>query len=224
MENIHTFKDWLSLIADITTIIALFGISLFGYFRKNKDLLAFKINEFFKFILKLTFTLVIGYLFISLLFCINTNLLGNWNLLGNIAAISVVAIVLLTILWLISTIFWTMSLKYVRNFWNFKALKELYKELTRDKELIIEEALYKANDAIFYNVTEKLKEMIMKNALKVTSSNYLAGDPLWGVPKSLIIKYRFGKDNESQSVTVEENTTVLIKYDKDKGMGSTSII
>jgi len=224
MGSIHTFKDWLSLIADITTIIALIGITSFGYIRKNKDLLAFKINEFIKFIIKLTITLAIGYLFITLVICINTKLPSSWNSFGKGAVISIVAVVLLTVLWLLSTILWTMSFKYILNFWNFKALKELSKELSRDTELIIEEAVYKANDVKFFNVTEKLKEMILKNTLKVTSSNFLAGDPLYGVPKSLIISYRFGKDNQIQSTEVKENDTVLITYDKDKRRGSATLI
>ena len=224
MGSIHTFKDWLSLIADIATIIALIGITSFGYIRKNKDLLAFKINEFIKFIIKLTLTLAIGYLFITLVIYISTKLPSSWNSLGKGAVISVVAVVLLTVLWLLSTILWTLSLKYILNFWNFKALKELSKELTRDTELIIEEAVYKANDAKFFNVTEKLKEMILKNTLKVTSSNFLAGDPLFGVPKSLIINYRFGMDNELQTTEVKENDTVLIKYDRGKKRGGAILI
>ncbi|MBN2863378.1 MAG: hypothetical protein JXN62_09475 [Bacteroidales bacterium] len=224
MGNIHSFKDWVSLIADIATIIALIGLSTFGYIRKNKDLIAFKINEFIKFIIKLTITLVIGYLFFILIFFINTKLLSSWNLLGKITIISILVIILLTILWLTSTIFWTMSLKYVRNFWNFKAFKELSKELKRDTELVIEEAIYKANDVKYFNVTEKLKEMILKNTLKVTSSNFLAGDPLYGVPKSLIISYRFGKNSEIQTIVVKENETVVIKYDKSTRSGSAALI
>ena len=53
MERFTTFKEIISFIADVITIITLIWVTFYGLIKKHKNLLGLRINEFIGFILKL---------------------------------------------------------------------------------------------------------------------------------------------------------------------------
>jgi alpha-L-rhamnosidase len=48
------------------------------------------------------------------------------------------------------------------------------------------------------DVTEKVRQLVKNNVLDVTPSNELFGDPIFGLPKSLRVKYRIGDKQEAK--------------------------
>jgi hypothetical protein len=217
------FTDYLSPIADSVTIITLIWVTFYGFLKKHKNLLGFRINEFFGFLIKAALILVLGVLLFHLSSMIYFIILimskGNaevelWETGHEIAHLISYFVAFAfggTILWLLSTIVWTGSFKYVISLWDNSKLMNLIKDFTENKELIIDEAIYKT-DQKSVDVTSIVRNMIKDNCLKITSSNSLAGDPDPGFRKILVIKYRFGK-GMPQILKIPENKTETIQLE-----------
>lgn len=72
-----------------------------------------------------------------------------------------------------------------------------------NQNLRIINAVYGTDDK-FYDVTEKLKSLVIESKLTVAVKNEIFGDPHFGVKKSLRICYIY--DDKSHIRTFEENT------------------
>jgi hypothetical protein len=226
-EKLNSIKELISIVANLITIVTLIWVTTYGLIKKHKNLLGFRINEFIGFILKSSILLVFGIIVFYLSYCLYllilvfTKVNGSnvfWERgheLPHIIAYFISGAVGISLLWLLSTIIWTGSLKYVKSLWDNTKLPNLFKEFSRDKELIIDEAIYKATEDNFFNVTLIAQQMIKNNSLTITSSNSLAGDPLQYTIKNLIIKYRFGKENDPQTVVIPEYKTLTLKYNNE---------
>ena len=78
------------------------------------------------------------------------------------------------------------------------------------KELYLISAKYGAKDS-WIDVTEQVRKKIHDNLLRIEISNALAGDPIYGVPKTLEIKYII--DGEHKSTSLKEGTIFYIPDD-----------
>lgn len=74
-------------------------------------------------------------------------------------------------------------------------------------ELSIVRAEYGAND-VWIDVTRQIKKQVKNKTLLIQASNAIAGDPLSGVPKSLVVEYEI--DGERKSKTVPEGEFLRI--------------
>jgi hypothetical protein len=75
------------------------------------------------------------------------------------------------------------------------------------KHLIINNATYGANNKVF-DVTDKLNTLIRNNSLTIRASNDIAGDPIHGTVKQLVVNYSFGKT--SKEIVIKENKILKI--------------
>ena len=66
-------------------------------------------------------------------------------------------------------------------------------------ELSIVRARYGANDA-WIDVTKQITNKVKNKTLLIQASNAIAGDPLPGVPKSLVVEYEIDGERKSKSV------------------------
>jgi len=80
-------------------------------------------------------------------------------------------------------------------------------EETKPPVLMIKKAQYGAGDR-WADVTQAVAAMVQNNALQMTASNDLAGDPAPGVVKELRIVYAIG--SQEQTVVVKEGETVSL--------------
>lgn len=78
---------------------------------------------------------------------------------------------------------------------------------SRAKELSIIQAKYGANDA-WVDVTRQLEKRVKDGTLSIQASNAIAGDPIFGTPKRLVVEYEI--DGERKSKTVREGGTLRI--------------
>jgi len=78
------------------------------------------------------------------------------------------------------------------------------------EELRVISAEYGAHDT-WVDVTDQVREKIDSNTLRIRASNAIAGDPLFGVPKTLKLEYVL--DGERKTAQVREGTTLRIPGD-----------
>ncbi len=78
------------------------------------------------------------------------------------------------------------------------------------EELHIISAKYGARDT-WIDVTEKVREKIRDNTLEIRASNALAGDPLFGVQKTLKLEYMV--DGQRKTAALREGSTLRIPPD-----------
>lgn len=225
----QTLKEYLSVVSDLLSIVTIVGAFFYGIFTKYKNIIGYRINEFFGYVFRTAFILLFAVILFRLLSEELYDLIliltkGNDNNLlwekgheiAYILSYFITGAISLGILWLFSTILWTGSFKYLKHIYDATGLKNLQDEM-RTKKLIIEEALYVTSDknnteTNFKNVTTLAQKMVKNNSLTITSSNSLAGDPHKNYLKNLNIKYRFGR-GDIKMVTVPEHKTVTIRID-----------
>jgi hypothetical protein len=221
MNENMSFKQILSLLADTITIVGLIWAAGYGFFKKHKNLIAFRINEFFAFLFKAALIAIVG-IFVFHISATLYNLVlvitkgetqgelwEKGHEFAHILGYFISGAIGLTVMWFVATIIWTGSFVFLKNIWDKSKIKLWFDALSDADNLILENAEYKTpNKSI--NVTEKLSKMISKNQLTITASNDLAGDPELGTEKVLVIKYRFGKGN-SEIIEIPETKTITIR-------------
>ena len=223
------YKEYLSITADLLSVITIVGAFIYGLMTKHENIIGFKINEIFGYVFKTAIILLFA-IFLYRLSAIVYDLIlvtakgDDNNLLWEkgheiayIISYFITGAISLIILWLLSTVIWTGSFKYVKHIWDSTKLMNLKDEMIA-KRLIIEEAIYVTIDANtadrnFIDVTRVAKKMVKKDTLTITSSNSLSGDPHINFGKNLVIKYRFGS-GELKTITVPEHKTVTINIDE----------
>jgi hypothetical protein len=229
MITTQGFKEYLSLVSDVLSVITIVGAFIYGLFTKYKNIIGFKINEFFGYVFRTAVILLFAIILFRLLSEVlydsvlvmakgndNNQLWEKGHEIAHIFSYFISGSISLGIIWLFSTVIWSGSFKYVKHLYNSKGLKNIRDEVST-KGLVIEEALYVTIDkntvtTNFKNVTDIAQKMVKNNSLTITSSNSLAGDPHKQVHKNLVIKYRFGS-GESKTITVPEHKTVTIRID-----------
>jgi hypothetical protein len=96
---------------------------------------------------------------------------------------------------------------------SIKEIKTLMDRLFNAKQhrgLRIISALYGKNEK-YYDVTEKLTQLVAKDKLNVIVNNEIAGDPIHGIKKELKVVYSIGQDIET--IIVDESETLVIPAD-----------
>ncbi len=212
------FLKTISTVADIMTILGLGGLLTYGAILRDKNLFGRRLFNFMVGILKfslISFIWIFGYRLADIPYSMIILVIkGNLNylyweqgkefqhLLGYIVTGAFVGSILL----LISLYISTFSLYYPKLFLSTISGGRFsvdLKKYPRFANLEVLQASYGANTS-FLDVTHVLRSMIDNGRLFVQASNSLAGDPIYGVRKSLIVKYRLD-GIEKQSTVMEDD-------------------
>jgi hypothetical protein len=215
------FFKLVAIIADVLTLASLAYAAVYGLMNKNRTLLGFNISKFisggFKigvifFILALTSRLCFESIYLySLLLFKSTSQNYYWEQgyeLSHLAAYFIFLVIYLGIAWVIASTIWTGSFNQAKLFFNWFLPVKLRVSVEKFTPLMIVSAKYGANNS-FLDLTEKLKKMIEGNSLTITASNDISGDPILGVPKELIVEYRYYGE-EIKSISIKEGQTKTI--------------
>jgi hypothetical protein len=211
----------LAIFAHILEIIAILGGAIWGFFNKSKSVIGFMISRFISFLLKIAIIIFFSIFvvrFTELVFQATLiPLIGHsvsdywengkeWQF---ILAYFIWIVLALTIIWIIGTLIWTWSFKETKlSLFNLFLPKNKKLSTDKTKKLSILNAKYGANQS-FFDVTDKLKRMVIGNSLNITASNDLAGDPIVGILKKLLIEYKY--DGEPQNtIEITEGTSKTI--------------
>lgn len=201
-----------SIAADlITIIVAISGIYV-GISKKTKNLTGYKINYYVSLILKVgvisfVFTLIFNIVQAIVMAMAKDGFISTpWNVLLYITVIAFG----IFIFWLITPIVWTSSLVYAIEFINI-FLPNNYKidaQNFRNRVVFrIDRAVY-GKDTNVVDVTDKLKQMVNNSKLEITASNALAGDPLPGIVKELVIDYKY--NGKTKREIIKEKDTITL--------------
>jgi hypothetical protein len=218
----NQIKELISIIADSITILGLIWVAIYGFVKKHKSLIGFRINEFISSIFKIAIISIFG----IILFQISSGIFeivivftkgsthgelweSGYGFLY-ILAYFISSAIGLTLFWFMSTIIWTGSFIYCKNIWDKTKVAKLIQKLADADKLIILKAEYKTSNKSF-DVTDILSKMIKSNQLTITASNDLAGDPEVNVRKVLEINYRFGEEDIRKIIIPEKETKVISK-------------
>jgi len=218
----NNFLKIISIAADLITIIGLVWAGLYGFLKKHRNLIGFRINEFIISIFKIALIAIIGIilfhvfsgLFAFILVLTRGEFRGELWLneypISYLLSYFISGSIGIAVLWLASTIVWTGSLIYCKKIWGKKTkISTLEQSSLKSKKLNILKAEYKTENKSI-DVTDKLKKMVKDNQLNIIASNDLAGDPDPGIVKVLKIDYQFG-DGDIKKVTIPESELKIIK-------------
>lgn len=213
MGNLNIF-DVISKIADIMTILGLSSIPIYGIIFKYKNQLGNRIFRFsltaFRFglfilvwIIGINFSMFLYAVFLALLKGVSTPFYWEpGKELQHIIAYLVTGLIMVGILFPISMSIASFSLFYIHQFIS-KLTGGLIpfdkNNYPRFAKLEIIKGLYGANTS-FVNVTHILRAMVEDGQIHVQASNSLAGDPIWGVPKTLQVTYKLNDIENSVSI------------------------
>lgn len=218
MNSTNVILKIISIFADSITIIGLIWAIIYGFMKKDQSLLGFRIHKFVVSFFKTGIIVIIGILIfrfseiiynLALILTKGSTSGELWdenNIIAHLISYFISLSIGLPLLWFISTFVWTGSLAYFRNIWSKEKINLIENQFNN---LIIESAIYKTQNK-YVDVTDKLRKMIDKGELTVTSSNAIAGDPDPGVKKILEIKYRYGK-SELKTLEIPEKETRTIR-------------
>lgn len=112
-------------------------------------------------------------------------------------------------LWIASFLTIILLIAFVRNYWKFRKIKKkvFLKVDKHQNNFEILEATYGDSDKII-DVTNKIRAKISENALNITVSNDIFGDPAPGIRK--IAKVRYKHDNEIKEISVNEGDQLIL--------------
>ena len=220
------FLKSLSIIADALTIISLIWAITWSFYHRKRSLIGLKINVFVVSLLRFVMICIVGaifsrfwefiYGFVFLIFngesAYQRFYWNDNNIIPYLFSYMTSGLIILILFWLTATIIWTSSFEYVIDFINILIPKNVRIKKVDKNKLVIIDAKYGFNDK-YFDVTDKLNQMIIDNKLAILSSNELAGDPIFGVPKELRIKYRFNVYEQREEI-VKENETITIEIKK----------
>lgn len=205
-------EKYISIIADIITIVLATYAVMFGLFKKTKSLTGFKINYYVSKIFKTGVIIFVAGIIFEIdqeiiLSIIKDDLMSTTlQLLTAILAVTMG----IFLFWLIVPIIWTSSFVYTIEFINL-FLPNNYKINTEKfkNEVIfrIDKATYgKDNNVI--DVTDKLQQMVKNNSLEITANNSLAGDPMVGTAKELVIDYTINGITKKEIIKEKETKII----------------
>jgi hypothetical protein len=222
-------SDFFKILAAIThfaELVALVFIPLYGIINKSKSVSGFVISRFLAYLLKgilILIPLLISFFLTRIIyFGLVLVLAGNlndtncyWNndyWWAYIIPYLVWVISFSILAWICSTVIWTGSLNYTKILVNNILPKDKRLKLKSYKTLNILSAKYGANNS-FIDVTSKAKAMVQNNSLTITASNSLAGDPIVGIEKKLIIEYQFDSEPvQTLELNEHSNSTGTIEH------------
>jgi len=218
----QTLESILAVVANVMTILGIGGLLTFGIFTKDINLLGRKVFKFVVFTFRfavILFLLVASYLFFNIPYGFVLLLLKNsmqsfyweagreWE---HIVAYLVGALITLVPFFLLILVTATSSLYYPKLFWNkvfggrFALDVSTYGKFA---QLQIIEATY-GSKSHTVDVAHTLQSLVDSGKLRVLASNQLAGDPHYGVVKTLVVKYKL--DDEEHETQVREDDYLQI--------------
>lgn len=213
-------SNFIGTVADIVTISGITILTIWSSLRKNKEVVAFKINLYLTYFLRtaiIIFTAgiiikLIGepYTFFLALFKGHSNgeLWENGKEIHHIVSYFLTTIIGTSILWLIGTVIWTSSFKYAFDFLNILVPGRPFQlKLQLRPKLEILSAIY-GSETNTVDLTDAISQMIKDEKLKVIANNSLGGDPHPGVVKKLNLTLRKGILTET--ITVLEGQCIEI--------------
>ena len=220
MEQDFDILKVIGTIADIVTISGITILTVLSSIRKDKDLIAFKINLYLTYFLRSVGIILFGGLilifiqepynfFLALLKGqSNGELWEKGKEIQHLLAYFATAVIGVSILWTISTIIWTSSFKYALDFFNILLPGRPFKfKFQLNQKLDILSAIY-GSDTNTVDLTGTLRQMVADEKLKVIANNLLGGDPHPGIVKKLKVTYRKGL--LPKSIEVIEGETLEI--------------
>src|SRR5258706_12738531 len=184
----------IAIAADIVTITGVTVLAVISSIRRNKELLAFKVNLFLTYSLRAVLiiifvglTLVVikePYAMVLAIFKGSSNgeLWENGKELQHILAYFAVGVIEIIVVWIFGTIVWTSSTVYATNFINILVPGRPFKGRKSIPSLEILSAIY-GSDIHTVDLTDILRQMIVDSKLKVTANNLLGGDQHPGIGK-----------------------------------------
>jgi hypothetical protein len=217
MTSIEKTLKVLSILADAMTVLGVGGVLTYGVFTKDKNLLGRKVYRFIVVAFRLWIVLAAGILIYALYeipygltLVILKGKTGNFyweegKEIQHILAYLVTTLLLIVPYGLLSMSVFTASLYYPKLFLKnilggyFHPDLSMYK---RHVSLEIVEAVY-GSPSHNIDVTAILRSMVDAGKLRVFVTNSLAGDPHYGVVKTLRIRYRLGDETEKTMVKTE---------------------
>jgi len=205
-------EKYISIIADIITIVLATYAVMFGLFKRTKSLTGFKINYYVSKIFKTGVIIFVAGIIFEIdqeiiLSIIKDDLMSTTlQLLTAIFAVTMG----IFLFWLIVPIIWTSSFVYTVEFINlflpnnYKINTEKFKN---EVFFRIDKATYgKDNNVI--DVTDKLQQMVKNNSLEITANNSLAGDPIVGTAKELVIDYAINGITKKEIIKEKETKII----------------
>jgi len=222
METNNDALQIISIVADFITIAGVIAAIRFAMQKKSLNLIGFQISLFLHYLLRIAIILIVSsilfrasdffYRLILPLFknVSETNLYWEKNKeIQHVLAYFITISIFLSITWILITFIWTSSWNLAKDYFNLF--------LPKNKLLLKREPLLEILNATYgteqkqLDVTDILRQMVIKNSLTVTASNKLAGDPHYGEGKKLIISYRIGQKNYKSEILEHETMTIPVK-------------
>ena len=217
MTSIEKTLKVLSVLADVMTVLGVGGVLTYGVFKKDKNLLGRKVYRFMVVAFRLCIVLVVGILIYALydipyaiMLVILKGQTGNFyweegKEIQHILAYIVTILLLIVPYGLLGMSVFTASLYYPKLFLKTILGGYFHPDLSMYKQhvsLEIVEAVYGSSNHNI-DVTAILRSMVDAGKLRIIVSNSLAGDPHYGVVKTLRIRYRLDDETEKTIVKTE---------------------
>jgi hypothetical protein len=208
----------LAIISHVSELLALLWGVIFGLMNKTKSVIGFTVSQFFAGIFKVAiimlFCLIIsfipGWMIFGLVFEAVELLFGRWGwsyIAQYVIAGFISGAICLVLIWCFASWVWTGTLNNAKIVINHFRAANKRLPLTHYQTLTIVKATYGANGHDL-DVTDKLRKMVVRNTLTIKASNELAGDPVEGVPKKLIVNYKY--DDKEKTIELNEFETKYI--------------
>jgi len=212
MNKESGFFRWLSILADLATLVSILAALFLSLKLKSKNLTGYKINRFFSYFFKVSIILFLLFaVWIYLDFIVRSIWpIGLWwsidSIRGHVLFYFLVLILVPISLWVICATVWTSSFNTAIDLINF--ILPVKTRISKQKGVLeIKKAVYAAPNGEI-DVTSILRKMVSDNSLTVTANNQLAGDPQYGVTKTLTIIYKYGNKAFEAKLTEGENRTI----------------
>jgi hypothetical protein len=213
-----SFFKVIAVVADFITIVLFTYGLLFAIFRRTRSVIGFQVNQFMIKSFRLGVIMSLGILsfqwYVGFFQFVLVSLQGSVGLkdlfweegkeFTHIVAYITSLAIMLPIFWMVATMIWTFSFKYIIDFVNIFLPAKWRIVVAGKPALQILHAEY-GSDTNRIDVTDRLRVMVINNSLTITASNNLAGDPHFGVIKTLTIEYRFGNKVYTEKI-LESNT------------------
>lgn len=214
-EDLNALKI-IGIVADVITISGITILTVMSSIRKNKDLIGFKINLYLTYFIRSV--LIVVFVGIILLYIqkpynffltvfkgyANGELWEKGKEIQHIIAYFITTVLVLSVLWTLSTIVWTSSFKYAFDFFNLLLPGRPFKyKLKIKSKLDILSAIY-GSDTNTIDITEVLRQMVNDEKLRIIANNELGGDPHPNVKKKLKVTYKKGAYPKTVEVIEDE--------------------
>jgi hypothetical protein len=220
MDNDFDILKAIAIIADIVTISGVTILTIMSSIRKDKDLIAFKINLYLTYFVRAVGIIIVSgivlifikepYTIVLALFKGQSNgeLWEEGKEIQHILSYFISGVIAFTVIWTVGTIIWTSSTKYAFDFFNLLIPGRPFRfNFQLNPKLDILSAIY-GSETNTTDLTDTLRQMVKDQKLNVVANNLLGGDPHPGVVKKLTVTYKKGPTPKTVTVTEGETLTI----------------